>query len=64
MLATGVNGNQVNQVFVVTYTDGTTSRITQSLSNWRTPQNFIGQSQALSYAYRINPGGATDDRTF
>ncbi len=64
MLATGVNGNQVNQVFVVTYTDGTISTITQSLSDWRTPQNFIGETQALSYAYRLNPDGSTDNRTF
>ncbi len=34
MLATGVNGNQTNQTFVVTYTDGTTSTVTQSLSDW------------------------------
>ena len=42
MLATGVHGNQANQTFVVTYTDGTTSSITQSLSDWFTPQNYRG----------------------
>jgi hypothetical protein len=58
LLATAVNGSQRNQTFVVTYTDGTTSTFTQSLSDWYSPQNFAGESQALKMAYRISPRGA------
>jgi hypothetical protein len=64
MLATGVNGNQAGQTFVVTYTDGTTSSITQSLSDWYTPQSYTGESIVLSMAYRITASGGTDNRTF
>ena len=57
LLATAVNGSQRNQTFVVTYTDGTTSTFTQNLSDWYSPQNFSGESQALKMAYRISPRG-------
>jgi hypothetical protein len=58
LLATGANGAQKNQVFIVTYTDGTTSSFTQSLSDWFAPQNFTGESQVAKMAYRIGPSGA------
>jgi alpha-mannosidase len=57
LLATGANGAQKNQVFVVTYTDGTTSSFTQSLSDWFAPQNFTGESQVAKMTYRIGPTG-------
>jgi hypothetical protein len=63
LLATGVNGNQANQNFIVTYTDGTTSTFTQSLSDWFTPANFAGESIAQTQDYRLNPDGSTDNRT-
>src|SRR5262249_20245644 len=44
LLGTGVRGNQANQKFVVTYTDGTTSSFVQSLSDWHTPQSYAGES--------------------
>ena len=59
VLATAVNGHQLNQPFVVTYTDGTSSSFTQSLSDWFVPQNYTGESQALKMASRIAPSGAT-----
>jgi hypothetical protein len=59
LLATGVNGNQPNQAFVVTYTDGTTQTFTQGVSDWGSPQNYPGESVALSMAYRVIPGGST-----
>ena len=59
LLATGVNGNQANQVFVVTYTDGTTTTINQSLSDWFYPQSFPGESRAISTAYRVAAAGTT-----
>ena len=59
LLATGVNGNQPNQSFVVTYTDGTTTTIQQSLSDWFYPQNYAGESVAVTTAYRLTSTGAT-----
>jgi hypothetical protein len=64
LLATAVNGNQTNQTFVVTYTDGTTTTITQSLSDWYTPQSYTGESIASTMAYRLTPAGVADNRTF
>jgi hypothetical protein len=64
LLATAVNGNQASQTFVVTYTDGTTTSVSQSLSDWYTPQSYAGESKALSMAYRLTAIGATDNRTF
>ena len=61
LLATGVNGNQLNQKFVVTYTDGSTTSFTQSLSDWFTPQNYAGESQASKMAYRVTWSGATQN---
>jgi Chitobiase/beta-hexosaminidase C-terminal domain len=64
MLATAVNSDQPNQTFIITYTDGTTAAFTQSLSDWFTPQNYPGESIAQTEAYRLNPDGTTDNRTF
>ena len=64
LLATAVNGNQARQTFIVTYTDGTTSSYTQSISDWFTPQNYAGESKAVIMPYRLTATGATDHRTF
>ncbi len=63
-LAAGVNGNQPSQAFVVSYTDGTAATYTQSLSDWRTPQSYSGESRAMTMAYRDTSSGAKDSRTF
>ena len=63
LLATGVNGSQLNQTFTVTYTDGSQDTFTQSLSDWFTPANFAGESIAQTENYRVNPDGSTDNRT-
>jgi hypothetical protein len=57
LLATGVNGAQANQAFTVTYTDGTTARFTQSISDWAIPQGFAGEATALATGYRDTAGG-------
>jgi hypothetical protein len=60
LLGAAAHGNQTNQSFVVTYTDGTTSTITQSLSDWwGPPQNYAGESQVLKMPYLVTPTGAT-----
>jgi hypothetical protein len=64
MLATGVNGNEPGQTFAVTYTDGTTSAFTQSLSDWYTPQSYPGESEAVTTNYRDNSTGTMDGRVF
>jgi predicted alpha-1,2-mannosidase len=51
-LATAVNGNQADQTFTVTYTDGTSDTFTQSLSDWHTPQGYDGESIAAAMSYR------------
>ena len=60
LLATAVNGDQRDQSFVVTYSDGTTNSFTQSLSDWYTPQGYAGESKAWDMAYRIAPSGVTN----
>ena len=57
-LATGVFGSQTNQTFTVTYTDGTTSVATRSLSDWGNSQSFAGESVASTMAYRLTSSGA------
>jgi hypothetical protein len=57
LLATAVRGNQTNQAFVATYTDGTSTVIHQSLSDWKTPQGYAGEAVAATTAYRLNADG-------
>jgi hypothetical protein len=64
LLATGVNGSQASQSFIVTYTDGTTSLFTQSLSDWFTPRSYTGESKPVTMPYRDTSTGLRDNRTF
>src|SRR5882757_3009581 len=64
MLATTVNGNQASQNFIVTYSDGTKSTFTQSMSDWFTPQSYSGESKAVTMSYRNTSSGGKDSRTF
>ena len=50
-LGTSVGGNQPNQRFTVTYTDGTTRTYTQSMSHWTTPQNYSGETVVATVPY-------------
>jgi hypothetical protein len=63
-LGTGLAANQLSQVFTVTYTDGTTTAFTQSLSDWFTPQSYPGEAIARAMPYRNLSTGAKDNRTF
>jgi hypothetical protein len=63
LLAVAVNGSHQNQVFVVTYTDGTTVTFKQSLSDWVSSQAYAGESIAVTMSYRINQYGVVDTRT-
>lgn len=64
MLASAINGNQTAQTFTVTYTDGTTSTFTQSVSDWFTPQSYGGELQAAKMSYRDTSSGGRDNRAF
>jgi hypothetical protein len=64
MLGTAVYGSQAGQTFVVTYTDGTTTTFTQSMSDWGAPQSYAGESVALAMADRVQPNGTLDARTY
>lgn len=64
LLATGINGNQSAETITVKYTDGTSSKFTQSFSDWFTPQNFPGESESVAMAYRNFDNGTKDKRTF
>jgi hypothetical protein len=64
LFATAVGGNQPSQTFTVTYTDGTTSKFTQSLSDWYTPQKYPHESEGVAMAYRDFDNGTKDQRTF
>ncbi len=64
MLASGVNGNQPGQTFTVTYSDNTGSVFTQSISDWFTPQNYTGESVAMTMGYRDQSTGVKDGRLF
>jgi hypothetical protein len=63
MLGTGVNGAQPNQTVKITYTDSSTSTLTQGLSDWSVPQNFLGESAALAMAYRDGGSGDPEKQT-
>ena len=64
LFATGIEGNQAAQTFTVNYTDHTSTPFTQSLSDWFTPQNYAGESEAVAMAYRNFDNGTKDLRTF
>lgn len=64
LLATGVNGNQAGETLVIHYTDGTSSQIVQSFSDWFTPQNFTREYEGVAVQYRNFDDGTKDKRTF
>jgi hypothetical protein len=64
MLATGVEGDQTSQSFLVTYSDSTTASFTQSFSDWFTPQSYAGESKAVTMSHRNNSDGSADNSTF
>lgn len=64
LLATGVDGSQLDQDFSVNYADGTRQTVRQSLSDWYSPANFPGEFKAVPMAYRLYGNGQKDERTF
>jgi hypothetical protein len=64
LLATGVEGGQESQAFTITYADGTSSSVTQSLSDWYESSGYKGESEAVEVPYRLIDDGSKDNRTF
>jgi alpha-mannosidase len=64
LLGTGVEGGQESQVFTITYADGTTSSVTQNLSDWYESSGYKGESEAVVTPYRVRGDGGKDVRTF
>jgi hypothetical protein len=59
LLGSAANGPQTNQVFTISYTDGTSQSFTQSLSDWWAPATtFPGESVAISMPYHLDNTGA------
>jgi hypothetical protein len=63
MIASGVQGAQTSQQFIVKYADGTSTTFTQSLSDWYTPGNYSGEVKAIA-TYRNGQDGNADNRSF
>jgi hypothetical protein len=64
LLATGIEGNQKSETLTVKYTDGTSTKFTQSFSDWFTPEKYAGESEGVAMAYRNFDNGTKDQRTF
>ena len=64
LLATGINGSQSAQTFMVTYTDNSTTNFSQRVSDWYSPQNFSGEDNAIAMPYRNWGGGSQVNSTF
>ncbi len=64
LMATAVEGNQIGQTLLVTYTDGTTDTLAQNFSDWFQPRNFPGEGRAVRMPYRLLADGSKDPRTF
>ena len=59
ILATGVQGGQFAQTFIITYTDNSTATFTQSFSDWANQQANSGETTVFTMPYRdINSGGS------
>jgi hypothetical protein len=60
ILGTAVQGNQSGQNLTVTYTDNSTTVLSQSFSDWVFPQHYAGETRAISMPYRNNGNGSKD----
>ena len=64
ILGTGLQGAQTGQQIVIKYTDGSSETVTQSFSDWYSPQQFPNESEVFAMPYRDYNDGTQDDRTF
>jgi hypothetical protein len=64
LLGAAVEGNQLSETLTVNYTDGSSATLTQSFSDWYTPEKYAGEQEAVAMAYRDVSNGTEDKRTF
>lgn len=64
LLGTGLDGNQVAQAFTITYTDGSTTQVTPSFSDWYVPSVNVDEGEGVAMAYRNTSTGVADNRQF
>lgn len=64
LLATGVQGSQTSQTITVNYADGTSAQFLVSFSDWASPQNFLGEVEAVAMSYRNAADGSKKLGTF
>jgi hypothetical protein len=64
LLGAAVNGSQLNQTIVVTYSDGSSSTFTESLSDWAIPKSYPGEALVARTATRVTPNGQTQTGTY
>lgn len=59
ILGTAVEGAQSNKTFTVNYTDGTSTVLSQNLSDWASAQYFPGESIVMAMNRRDSSSGAS-----
>jgi alpha-mannosidase len=64
VLATAIEGNQTRQHFTINYTDGTSTTLTQNLSDWSGGAEFHGETDATEVPYRLSGDGSVDGNPF
>ncbi len=64
LLATAVEGTQARQRLVVTYTDGTSTAVSQSMSDWAGSSGTHGEATAVRLPYRLAGDGSVDGNPF
>ncbi len=64
LVGTGVGGSQASQTFIVHYTDGTTTQLSQGFSDWFSPGPNVNETEAVAMPYRNRAGGTRDNRQF
>ncbi|MBB5343303.1 MBG domain-containing protein, partial [Tunturibacter empetritectus] len=60
LLGAMVNNTTAANPFIITYTDGTTSTYTQSLSDWVYPLNWPGETEVTCVPFRNTSSGGQD----
>ena len=64
LLGIGVEGTQDRQIFTIHYADGTSTPVTQTLSDWSSSSVVDGESKAVQMPYRLSGGGDFDSNPF
>ena len=64
LLATGIEGDQADQTITVTYTDGSSQKLSQGFSDWYAPTINVNEGEAVAMPYRNTATGTPDNRQF